>query len=351
MIHCWRFKGSLHTLVLQKISVQTITSSCRQGLGADVESTRCHLLDASFVRISSCTCPSRNWFGMDSNEVPPILSAPLVAAGESCESAGQQRSGDIANPSSPRSAVRGDADQSETHHTPIYFNVGGRIFVTSAATLSNGGPENMLTRLAESTLSAASVRLGTSDNPLFLDRDAELFASILAYLRNVAFPEAVIPTAPQTQARLLVEARYFRLSSLCSVLEEELGRAGNGVQGARRVDVEEGSVGRTRFVVVVCERVVTLVGGNPVDGYVAIGGKIDLQKGGFFRSFSYEQLTKSFEEKMATRLEELVSRGYAIVSTNASSALANVELPGDERAGGKSKLTCVHSVTYVLRAR
>lgn len=90
----------------------------------------------------------------------------------------------------------------------IELNVGGRVFITTKATLC---------KFSDSRLAAmfsGNMQPGQRDNQgrIFIDRNGDWFATILAYLRGeaVEFPFGDI----QRQA-LTIEAQYFQVPYKC----------------------------------------------------------------------------------------------------------------------------------------
>ncbi|KAM7505499.1 hypothetical protein LguiB_004403 [Lonicera macranthoides] len=75
-----------------------------------------------------------------------------------------------------------DGNSSNTLTTPPYttdrikINVGGKIFQTTVSTLQSGSPD--------SHLAVLSKPLNTSYDPVFIDRDPEIFSVLLSFLRS-----------------------------------------------------------------------------------------------------------------------------------------------------------------------
>ena len=94
----------------------------------------------------------------------------------------------------------------------VKFNVGGTHYETSLSTLKNV-PDNMLLRMVESPLEKGE--------RIFIDRDGQLFAHILNYLRDVS-----IWTAPgdlSICAALVREASFYCLFNMKKGLEAIAG--------------------------------------------------------------------------------------------------------------------------------
>ena len=86
----------------------------------------------------------------------------------------------------------------------VGLNVGGRIFVTSRATLTRD-PDSMLALMLTQGLPAASQ---DKDGNLVIDRDGDTFKYILNFLRDGS---CVYPLDFHRRAELLREANYFQV--------------------------------------------------------------------------------------------------------------------------------------------
>ncbi|MCJ1368768.1 hypothetical protein MMC16_007915 [Acarospora aff. strigata] len=89
----------------------------------------------------------------------------------------------------------------------VGLNVGGRIFVTSRATLTRD-PDSMLALMLTQGLPAASQ---DKDGNLVIDRDGDTFKYILNFLRDGS---CVYPLDFHRRAELLREANYFQIQEL-----------------------------------------------------------------------------------------------------------------------------------------
>lgn len=61
----------------------------------------------------------------------------------------------------------------------VKINVGGKLFVTTEATLNEAGRDNLLLRMSQS-----SIPQETMGDAIFLDRDPSVFKKVLAYVRS-----------------------------------------------------------------------------------------------------------------------------------------------------------------------
>lgn len=91
------------------------------------------------------------------------------------------------------------------HHQPhdrIKLNVGGKLFETTVATIRSGGPDSLL--------EALSNRPTNDQDPVFIDRDPEIFSVLLSLLRSNRLPS----TASRfTKQELADEAVYYGIES------------------------------------------------------------------------------------------------------------------------------------------
>uniref|UniRef100_A0A2P2J4R6 Uncharacterized protein MANES_09G103400 n=1 Tax=Rhizophora mucronata TaxID=61149 RepID=A0A2P2J4R6_RHIMU len=83
----------------------------------------------------------------------------------------------------------------------IKLNVGGKLFETTISTLQSGGPDSLL--------AALSRRRPTSD-PVFIDRDPEIFSVLLSLLRSNRLPSTARRFSKQ---ELADEALYYGIES------------------------------------------------------------------------------------------------------------------------------------------
>lgn len=96
----------------------------------------------------------------------------------------------------------------------VTLNVGGRVFTTTRRTLGRDGERNLLLALLDDANRLQRTQL--PDGTLFFDRDPELFAQLLAYLRG---NDAAVSGLPQTAQRtLLAEAQFYGLGGLADLL-------------------------------------------------------------------------------------------------------------------------------------
>lgn len=98
-----------------------------------------------------------------------------------------------------------NAAQSHQHQQPherLRLNVGGKVFETTVATIRSGGPDSLL--------GALSNRLTYDQEPVFIDRDPEIFSVLLSLLRSNRLPS----TASRfTKQELADEAVYYGIES------------------------------------------------------------------------------------------------------------------------------------------
>ncbi|KAF8396904.1 hypothetical protein HHK36_018539 [Tetracentron sinense] len=84
----------------------------------------------------------------------------------------------------------------------IKLNVGGKLFETTVSTLRAGGPDSLL-----AALSARSI---DDQNPVFIDRDPEVFSVLLSLLRSNRLPSIARRFSKQELAE---EALYYGIES------------------------------------------------------------------------------------------------------------------------------------------
>ncbi|KAK4770110.1 hypothetical protein SAY87_030642 [Trapa incisa] len=87
-------------------------------------------------------------------------------------------------------------------HGRVKLNVGGKLFETTVSTLQSGGPDSLL--------SALSNRAATDPNPVFIDRDPDVFSVILSLLRTSRLPSTAARFSKQ---ELIDEALYYGVDS------------------------------------------------------------------------------------------------------------------------------------------
>ncbi|XP_010278197.1 PREDICTED: BTB/POZ domain-containing protein At3g09030 [Nelumbo nucifera] len=84
----------------------------------------------------------------------------------------------------------------------IKLNVGGKLFETTVSTIQAGGPD--------STLAALAAREADDSNPVFIDRDPEIFSVLLSVLRSNRLPSTARRFSKQ---ELADEALYYGIES------------------------------------------------------------------------------------------------------------------------------------------
>ncbi|KAL8434357.1 hypothetical protein Efla_007174 [Eimeria flavescens] len=94
----------------------------------------------------------------------------------------------------------------------VVLNVGGRLYTTTASTLSNCGPHYFSRRLSPPWL-------GGETREMFVDRNGELFGFILDFLRNGVL---CCSNEPWLLQQLLLEARFFCIRQLTDELLRRL---------------------------------------------------------------------------------------------------------------------------------
>jgi len=96
----------------------------------------------------------------------------------------------------------------------IKLNVGGTYFTTSVSSLIRE-PNSMLARLCTSDFKPSS-----DDSAYFLDREPELFKSILYYLRMGELDPEIMSQI--TKQSILKEAQYFMMDKFVNLIEADL---------------------------------------------------------------------------------------------------------------------------------
>ncbi|XP_060202266.1 protein ENDOPLASMIC RETICULUM-ARRESTED PEN3 [Lycium barbarum] len=83
----------------------------------------------------------------------------------------------------------------------IKLNVGGKLFETTVSTLRSGGPDSLLSALSNRS----------TNNPVFIDRDPEIFSALLSLLRSNRLPST--SKTRFTNQELIDEALYYGIES------------------------------------------------------------------------------------------------------------------------------------------
>ncbi|WRX12761.1 Potassium channel tetramerization-type BTB domain - like 1, partial [Theobroma cacao] len=99
------------------------------------------------------------------------------------------------------------ADQNSNPTIPfdrIKLNVGGKLLETTVSTLQSGGPDSLLAALSNRPLHHDS-------NPIFIDRDPEIFSVLLSLLRSNCLPSAALRRFSLQE--LTDEALYYGVES------------------------------------------------------------------------------------------------------------------------------------------
>ncbi|KAK4359320.1 hypothetical protein RND71_021549 [Anisodus tanguticus] len=86
----------------------------------------------------------------------------------------------------------------------VKLNVGGKLFETTVSTLRSGGPDSLLSVLSNRTNTSSS-------DPVFIDRDPEIFSSLLSLLRSNRLPSTTNPRFSNPE--LIDEAIYYGIES------------------------------------------------------------------------------------------------------------------------------------------
>lgn len=84
----------------------------------------------------------------------------------------------------------------------IKLNVGGKLFETTVHTLRSGGPDSLLAALSD--------RVAEDREPIFIDRDPEIFSVLLSLLRSERLPSTARRFSNQD---LLEEAQYYGIEA------------------------------------------------------------------------------------------------------------------------------------------
>lgn len=100
----------------------------------------------------------------------------------------------------------------------VKLNVGGRMYITSAYTLSRD-QESMLATLVSGRYSVDR----QPDGSIFIDRDGTHFRYILNYLRGDRGVDS-LPDNWTEQHQLLKEAKYYKLEGLVKVIALKMGK-------------------------------------------------------------------------------------------------------------------------------
>ncbi|XP_076945856.1 protein ENDOPLASMIC RETICULUM-ARRESTED PEN3-like [Bidens hawaiensis] len=94
-----------------------------------------------------------------------------------------------------------DAISNITLSDRIKLNVGGKLFETTVSTLQSGGPDSLLAALSNRS---------SSSNPVFIDRDPEIFSVLLSLLRTNRLPST---SRRFTDQELSDEASYYGIET------------------------------------------------------------------------------------------------------------------------------------------
>ncbi|XP_043690976.1 protein ENDOPLASMIC RETICULUM-ARRESTED PEN3 [Telopea speciosissima] len=87
----------------------------------------------------------------------------------------------------------------------IKLNVGGKLFETTLSTIRAGGPDSLLSALS------ARDNDGDDDDPIFIDRDPEIFSVLLSLLRSNRLPASAARSFSKQE--LVDEASYYGIES------------------------------------------------------------------------------------------------------------------------------------------
>lgn len=100
-------------------------------------------------------------------------------------------------------------DNVNSDHTPdrqngdrVKLNVGGKLFETTLSTIQSGGPDSLLYALSN--------RQSDEPNPIFIDRDPDVFSVLLSLLRSNRLPSTASRFSKQ---ELADEALYYGIDS------------------------------------------------------------------------------------------------------------------------------------------
>ncbi|EDQ87866.1 uncharacterized protein MONBRDRAFT_33122 [Monosiga brevicollis MX1] len=131
------------------------------------------------------------------------------------------------------SAVAGDTERAQDL---VHLNVGGRVFLTTAATLQATGEDSFFTALLAGRLPSTRDATGA----YFIDRDPEPFAAILSYLRTGSLRTTVINNV----SALREEALFFGLTGMAAALNVlEPPRQCGGLLFEARISPRQGPCG------------------------------------------------------------------------------------------------------------
>ncbi|XP_042481481.1 protein ENDOPLASMIC RETICULUM-ARRESTED PEN3 [Macadamia integrifolia] len=87
----------------------------------------------------------------------------------------------------------------------IKLNVGGKLFETTLSTIRAGGPDSLLSALS------ARDNDGGDEDPIFIDRDPEIFSVLLSLLRSSRLPASAARSFSKQE--LVDEALYYGIES------------------------------------------------------------------------------------------------------------------------------------------
>nr|GEY90071.1 BTB/POZ domain-containing protein At3g09030 [Tanacetum cinerariifolium] len=94
-----------------------------------------------------------------------------------------------------------DNSNNNNYSERIKLNVGGKLFETTLSTLQSGGPDSLLSALSVSS---------SNEQPIFIDRDPEIFSPLLSLLRTNRLPK----THPFSVTELTQEAEFYGIESI-----------------------------------------------------------------------------------------------------------------------------------------
>ncbi|CAF0801648.1 unnamed protein product [Didymodactylos carnosus] len=97
------------------------------------------------------------------------------------------------------------------HDDVVMLNVGGREFQTTIRTLTKEKPNTFFTELFAREWESEKDARGR----LFVDRNSDLFAEILDYMRTGEF---ILPEEERLRKRLITEVKFYRLNTLFDIL-------------------------------------------------------------------------------------------------------------------------------------
>lgn len=99
-------------------------------------------------------------------------------------------------------AVVNSSNNPAPHNNRIKLNVGGKLFETTISTIQSGGPDSLLYALSN--------RPTQDPNPIFIDRDPDVFSVLLSLLRSKRLPSTASRFSKQ---ELVDEALYYGIES------------------------------------------------------------------------------------------------------------------------------------------